>query len=73
MSSVSTCILCQIASLKAVIARKDGELEHFRQSANGIAEITRLKSQFSSLIPNNWTSGGRKLPRDDFSSIEVTY
>ncbi|KAL5068788.1 hypothetical protein RYX36_019675 [Vicia faba] len=52
----------QIASLKATLARmKDGELENFKQAENSITDMTRSA---------NWTSGGRKLPRDDSNSIE---
>ncbi|CAL0320953.1 unnamed protein product [Lupinus luteus] len=58
----------QIASLKAALARKKGEPEHFQQSANSIAEIPRLKSHLSSPVLPSWTSGGVKLPRDDSTS-----
>ncbi|XP_019451535.1 PREDICTED: kinesin-like protein KIN-14G [Lupinus angustifolius] len=58
----------QIASLKAALARKKGEPEHFQQSANSIAEIPRLKSHLSSPVLPSWTSGGVKLPRDDSAS-----
>ena len=61
----------QIAGLKATLASmKDGKLEHFKQPANTITDMPRLKPQLSSLVPTKRPSGGRKLPRDDSSSIE---
>lgn len=66
-------LVCQIAGLKAALARKDRELEHFKQYANRITEMPRFKSNPQLFVPTSWTSGGRKLPRDDSSSMEVTY
>lgn len=70
------CLVCQIASLKAALARKDGEAEpHFPQSVNTSSgqEIPKLKSYASSPpIQRGWSSGGRKQPKDDSSSMEVT-
>ena len=63
----------QIASLKAALAKKDGEAEHFQHQANSILEMPRLKSQLSSPTPSSSTSGGRKLPRDDSSSSLEVY
>ncbi|KAJ1383470.1 P-loop containing nucleoside triphosphate hydrolase, partial [Sesbania bispinosa] len=59
----------QIATLKAALVRKDGELEHFKQSVNS-TEMSRLKSHSSSPTLGSGTTGGRKLPRDDSNSIE---
>ncbi|XP_058754347.1 kinesin-like protein KIN-14I isoform X1 [Vicia villosa] len=61
----------QIASLQATLARmKDGELDNFKHPANSITDMTRSTSQLSFLAPTSWTSGARKLPRDDSNSIE---
>jgi len=61
----------QITSLKATLARmKDGELEHLKQRANSMTDLPKLKSLLSSSVPTIWTSGGRKLPRDDSSSLD---
>lgn len=35
--------------------------------------MPRFKSNPQLFVPTSWTSGGRKLPRDDSSSMEVTY
>ncbi|KAJ1385601.1 P-loop containing nucleoside triphosphate hydrolase [Sesbania bispinosa] len=59
----------QIASLKAALVRKDGELEHFKQSVHS-TELSKLKSHSSSPTLGSGTTGGRKLPRDDSNSIE---
>ncbi|XP_058738499.1 kinesin-like protein KIN-14G isoform X2 [Vicia villosa] len=61
----------QIAMLKAALARKDGEAEHVQQPTNSSPVIPRLKSYASSppMQRNVTSSGGRKLPKDDSSSI----
>lgn len=67
---------CQIAMLKAALARKDGEAEHVQQPTNSGQAVPRLKSYGSSppMQQRNVTSsGGRKLPKDDSSSIMVTF
>ncbi|RHN80831.1 putative minus-end-directed kinesin ATPase [Medicago truncatula] len=61
----------QITSLKETLARmKDGEFEHLKQRANSMTDLPKLKSLLSSSVPTIWTSGGRKLPRDDSSSLD---
>jgi kinesin family member C2/C3 len=61
----------QITSLKATLARmKDGESEHFKQRANSMTDLPKLKSLLSSSVPTIWTSGGRKLPRNNSSSLD---
>ena len=63
----------QIASLKAALARKDGEGEQFQQPTNNGHVVPKLKSyalsspsiQQRSLI----SSGVRKQPKDDSSSV----
>jgi len=56
--------------LKAALARKEGEAEHFNQSGN---EIPKLKSYASSPPMQRPLSGGsRKLPKDDSSSPDVS-
>nr|KYP71278.1 Kinesin-4 [Cajanus cajan] len=48
----------QIASLKAALARKEGEAENSQQSINSSSnEIPKLKSYASSPIQRSWTSG----------------
>nr|KYP74375.1 Kinesin-4 [Cajanus cajan] len=60
----------QIASLKADSTRKDAELEQFQQSANGIIETPKTKSQLSSFARfPSYSHGGRKPPRDESSSM----
>lgn len=64
---------CQIAMLKAALARKDGEAEHIQQPSNSGHVTPKLKSHASSPPQRNWpSSGGRKVPKDDSSSIMVT-
>ncbi|KAK7284405.1 hypothetical protein RJT34_19151 [Clitoria ternatea] len=63
----------QIASLKAALARKEGETEHSQHSVgNSSHEIPKLKSYASSPPPiqRSLTPGVRKLPKDDSSSLE---
>lgn len=67
--------VCQIASLKAALARKEGgEAEHFQQSANSSShEIPKLKSYASSPpMQRSLIGGARKLPKDDSSSLNVS-
>lgn len=61
----------QIAMLKAALARKDGEAEHIQQPSNSGHVTPKLKSYASSPpVQRNWpSSGGRKVPKDDSSSI----
>ncbi|CAI8615388.1 unnamed protein product [Vicia faba] len=61
----------QIAMLKAALARKDGEAEHVQQPTNSGHVTPKLKSYASSppMQRNVTSSGGRKLPKDDSSSI----
>jgi kinesin family protein C2/C3 len=68
-------LLCQIASLKAALARKDGEAEQFQQPTNNGHVIPKLKSHASSppiQQRSSTSSGGRKQPKDDSSSVMVT-
>lgn len=51
---------------------KDGELDNFKHPANSITDMTRSTPQLSFLASTNWTSGARKLSRDDSNCIEVT-
>ncbi|KAK7337711.1 hypothetical protein VNO77_18297 [Canavalia gladiata] len=64
----------QIASLKAALARKEGEGEQFQHSSvNSSPERPKLKSYASSpIMQRASTSGVRKLPKDDSSSLEGT-
>ncbi|WJX80051.1 hypothetical protein P8452_63097 [Trifolium repens] len=62
----------QIASLKAALARKDGEAEQFQQPTNNGHVIPKLKSHASSppiQQRSSTSSGGRKQPKDDSSSV----
>lgn len=62
-----------MASLKAALARKEGEVEHSPRSVNSGHEIPKLKSYASSPpLQRSWAPGARKLPKDDSSSMEVT-
>jgi len=60
--------------LKAALARKDGEAEHIQQPSSSGHVTPKLKSYASSPpLQRNWpSSGGRKVPKDDSSSIMVT-
>ncbi|PNY10999.1 kinesin-4-like protein, partial [Trifolium pratense] len=61
----------QIASLKAALARKDGEAEQFQQPTNNGNVTPKLKSYASSppiQQRSSTSAGGRKQPKDDTSS-----
>jgi len=62
--------ICQIASLKAALARKEGEAEQFNNGGN---ETPKHKSYASSPPVTRPSSGGsRKLSKDDSSSLDVS-
>lgn len=69
------CHVCQIANLKAALARKEaGETEHVQQSVNSSSshETPKLKSYASSPpMQRSTTPGARKMPKDDSSSVQV--
>lgn len=66
----------QISSLKAALARKEGEREHPQHSRSSSPERFRMKSAGSSPSHPSWRSlkdfsGGRKQPMDDVGNIEA--
>ena len=69
-------LFSQIASLKAALARKEGERGHPQHSRSSSPERFRMKSAGSSPSHPSWRSlkdfsGGRKQPMDDVGNIEV--
>lgn len=61
--------------MKAALARKEGEAEHFNQPVNNSGnEIPKLKSYASSPPLHRTSIGGasRKLPKDDSTSPDVS-
>lgn len=74
--SIFFLLVLEIASLKAALARKDGEREHLQHSQSSSPERFRLKSAGSSPSHHSWKSlkdfsGGRRQPMEDVGNVEV--
>ncbi|GAV66366.1 Kinesin domain-containing protein/CH domain-containing protein [Cephalotus follicularis] len=65
----------EIASLKAALARKEGETHHLQYSRSSTPERSRMKSGGSTPSHRSWHGGGmsngHRQPMDDVCNIEV--
>lgn len=66
----------QIATLKAALARKEGETEHLQHSPSSTPERFRMKSSGSSPSHHSWNGvgdmpNGHRQPMEDVGNIEV--
>lgn len=77
MSDLSCLVVCfQIASLKAALARKDGDSDHLQYTSSSTPERSAMKSGGSSPLKSSCSSLGdlssnRWQPMEEVGNIQV--